>query len=58
MKYVPELANVPSKFVHNPSAMNETDQLLYKCKIGENYPESIVNHKEAKVFALELFKKR
>ncbi|MBN8707628.1 MAG: hypothetical protein J0L62_17275 [Bacteroidetes bacterium] len=57
-KYVPELANVPSKFIHNPSAMSESDQLLFKCKISENYPEPVVNHREAKEFALELFKKR
>ncbi|MBN8707626.1 MAG: deoxyribodipyrimidine photo-lyase [Bacteroidetes bacterium] len=57
-KYVPELAHVPAKFIHNPSVMSESDQLLYKCKTGDNYPEPVVNHKEAKVFALELFKKR
>jgi len=57
-KYVPELAHVPSKFIHNPSEMSESDQLHYKCKLGKDYPEPVVNHREAKAFALELFKKR
>lgn len=42
-KYIPELKNVPSTFLHNPSQ--------------ENYPLPIVDHQVQKLKAIELFQK-
>lgn len=55
-KYLPELANVPDKFLHEPQKMTRGEQHRYNCLIGTDYPEQIVNHKEARAQALELFK--
>ena len=47
-KWIPELKNVPDKFIHKPWELNE--------KIS-NYPEPIVDHNEAREKALMAFKK-
>ena len=36
--------------------MTLSDQYKYKCVIGSDYPEPIVNHKVARAQAIELFK--
>ena len=46
-KWVPELANVPLKYVHEPSQMPEDVQHASGCVIGKDYPAPIVDHKEA-----------
>jgi len=51
-KWVPELRNVTKKFIHKPWEFNDK-----KFKIGIDYPNPIVNHEEARVKALNAFKK-
>ncbi len=53
-KWVPELANVPEKFIHKPW---ELDEVIDGFKLGKNYPHPIVNHGEARIKALNAFKK-
>ncbi|MFK7833182.1 MAG: deoxyribodipyrimidine photo-lyase/cryptochrome family protein [Winogradskyella sp.] len=45
-KWVPELADLETPFVHEPYLMTELEQVFYNFKLGENYPEPIVNIKE------------
>ncbi len=51
-KWVPELKNLPNKFIHKPWEFN--DEIF---KLGRDYPHPIVKHEEARVKALNAFKK-
>lgn len=45
-KWVPELAHLDVPFIHEPYLMTELEQGLYNFKLGEDYPEPIVDIKE------------
>lgn len=45
-KWVPELAELETPFVHEPYLMTEMEQAFYSFKLGEDYPHPIVNIKE------------
>ena len=53
-KWVPELLNVPKKFIHKPWELNEK---IKNFEIGKTYPKPIVIHEEARKAALEAFQK-
>lgn len=55
-KWIPELAKLPNKYIHNPG--KAPDHILAKAgvKIGQTYPSQMVNHKFARERALEVFK--
>lgn len=46
-KFVPELRNVPDKFIHSPHEMMPLEQAASGVMIGENYPFPIVDHAKA-----------
>ena len=52
-KWIPELRDVPNKFVHKPWEIDKENIL----KLGRDYPFPIVVHEKARVKALEAFKK-
>lgn len=56
-RYVPELLNVPDKYIHAPWTMPATVQDACGVVIGRDYPEPIVDHAEARQRTLERFKK-
>jgi deoxyribodipyrimidine photo-lyase len=55
-RYVPELERVPRKFLGEPWKMPQELQREVGCVIGEDYPEPIVDHAEARRAALERYR--
>ena len=56
-KYIPELANIPSKFIHLPSELDNNTLSSYGVKLDHDYPYPIVNLSETRQRALDAFKK-
>ena len=52
-KWIPELNNVPKKFIHKPWELKDESIL----KLDKDYPSPIVNHEKARSKALSAFKK-
>jgi deoxyribodipyrimidine photo-lyase len=55
-RWVPELANVPDKFIQAPHELNSAEQRRYNCVIGRDYPAPIVDHKQARLRTLDAYK--
>lgn len=55
-KFVPELAQLPSKYCHEPSLLPRGLQKELNFEVGINYPLPIVDHKMARKRVLEWFK--
>ena len=53
-KWVPELADLDTPFIHEPYLMTEMEQAFYNFKLGENYPHPIVDIKENRKRASEI----
>ncbi|AUC14972.1 deoxyribodipyrimidine photolyase [Tenacibaculum sp. SZ-18] len=53
-KWVPELANLPVPFIHEPYLMTPLDQQFNNCIIGKDYPSPIVDIKENRKRASEI----
>ncbi len=47
-RYIPELARVPAKYIHQPWRMSATEQQLCETVIGRDYPVPIVDHTRAR----------
>ncbi len=52
-QWVPELANVPTAYAHEPWRMSPLDQDDAGCFLGKDYPERIVDHIDAAKAARE-----
>ncbi|HQR13472.1 MAG TPA: deoxyribodipyrimidine photo-lyase [Nitrospira sp.] len=57
-RYVPELASVATKWIHEPQLMPQDEQIRVGCRIGSDYPEPIVNHRQARQEYLDLGKQK
>jgi deoxyribodipyrimidine photo-lyase len=55
-RYVPELRDVPDEHLAEPWLMPDEVQRESGCVIGEDYPEPIVDHTEARRAALERYR--
>ena len=56
-KYIPELKNIPSKYIHLPSELDEKTLLSYNIKLGEDYPTPIVDLSLSRERALDEFRR-
>ena len=56
LRYVPELAPVPEKYMREPWRMPDEVQRDCGCVIGEHYPAPIVDHKLAREEALARYR--
>jgi deoxyribodipyrimidine photo-lyase len=54
--YVPELRDVPDEYLREPWTMPSEVQEQVGCRIGEDYPEPIVDHAEARREALDRYR--
>lgn len=52
-KWCPELKDVPTKYIHKPWECPAEDLRAADVTLGENYPEPIVDHKQARELALK-----
>ena len=55
-RWVPELADVPTKHIHNPWELPPMLQKLHNCTIGVDYPAPLVDHKWAREATLAAYK--
>lgn len=55
-KWVTELRHVPSEYIHTPWKMNAQQQNEYKCHVGKDYPEPVLDLKLTREEALSLYK--
>ena len=55
--YLPELAQLPKKYIHQPWMLGELELATYGVTLGENYPHPIIGLKEGRQQALDAFQK-
>ena len=55
-RWVPELAQMPEKFLHRPWEAPEDVRSVAGLKLGIDYPNPIVNHQEARLLALDAYR--
>ncbi len=55
-KYVPEIAALPDKYIHNPWQADEDALLRAGIKLGKDYPTPVVDLKSSRERALAAFK--
>jgi deoxyribodipyrimidine photo-lyase len=54
-RWLPELARVPDRFIHEPWSMPPDEQQRAGCVVGRDYPEPIVDHAWARERTLAAF---
>jgi deoxyribodipyrimidine photo-lyase len=55
-RWVPELANVPDEYVHQPWKMPESLRRGLGCVLGQDYPFPLIDHTWARNRILQVFK--
>ena len=46
-RWLPELSELPSEFIHEPWKMTEDQQTLYETRLGEDYPQPMIDLEES-----------
>jgi deoxyribodipyrimidine photo-lyase len=54
-RYVPELENIPARYIHEPWLMPRSVQQQSGCLIGKHYPAPIVDHDRERKRTLEIY---
>lgn len=55
-KWCPELGNLSKKKIHDPTTMDMLEQAEAECTLGQDYPFPIVEYKQKRQEALEMYK--
>ncbi|WP_241774945.1 cryptochrome/deoxyribodipyrimidine photo-lyase family protein [Flavobacterium sp. Leaf82] len=53
-KWLPELAEIPPQLIHEPWKLNLIEQQFYKCELGRDYPEPIVDIEQTRKYASDI----
>lgn len=56
-RWLPELADIPARFIHNPWEMPAEMQVQLGCVIGRDYPAPVIDHAFARQRALDVYRK-
>lgn len=56
-RWLPELAGVPTKYIHEPWKMSLDEQRRYRAVINRDYPAPLVEHRYARERALKFYSK-
>ena len=55
-RWIPELSEVSNQYIHSPWKMTLDEQIKCGCRMNHDYPEPIVDHSQAREFALKRYK--